>query len=361
MRPQLIVIGPLPPPTHGVAVSTSLVLANPLLAKHFSVRHLDTSDRRSRGNIGKWDAANIFIGLRSVVKLAGLLRGEPGVVYLPLSQGVPALLRDSIFVHLAALRGWKVAAHLRGSEFKQLYRRCGRLLRLWIRGTLGKIDSIAVMSASLRSVFDELVPSERIAVIPNGTPEPKLHGIVRDPHTILFLSNLRRRKGVVEALEAALVVLSHDPDARFLFAGEWEGPELERALRMRAAEVGGRINFVGPARGEDKDRLLGSAAVLLFPPRDPEGHPRVVIEALAAGLPVVTTDRGAIAETVGEAGFVLPDPVPADVADRVLVLLRDSDLRDQMSRAARKRYLERFTQEEADRRLAAWLEEIALR
>jgi len=356
---RLIVIGPLPPPTHGVAISTSLVLANPLLAERFSVVHLDTSDRRSRQNIGKWDATNIVIGLRNAVRLVALLRGEPGVVYLPLSQSVPAMVRDSLFIHLAALGGWRVAAHLRGSEFKEVYQRRGRPLQFWLRLTLRRVHSIAVMGTSLRPVFEGLAPSDRIAVVPNGTPDPRLDGAARDPHTVLFLSNLRRRKGVVEALEAALLVLREDRDARFLFAGDWEEAELERSLRARAAEANGRISFLGPAGRKEKDRLLGSAAILLFPPREPEGHPRVVLEGLAAGLPVVTTDRGAIAESVGDAGFVLPDPAPRELADRIVVLLRDAGLRGRMSRAARRRYLERFTQDQADRRLADWLEKVA--
>ncbi len=82
---------------------------------------------------------------------------------------------------------------------------------------------------------------------------------------------------------------------------------------------------------------------------------------MAAGVPVVTTDRGAIAETVGHevAGYVLPDPVPSELADRMLRLLRDGSLRAGMSRAARSRYLERFTQETSDKAVADWLTRVA--
>ena len=85
-----------------------------------------------------------------------------------------------------------------------------------------------------------------------------------------------------------------------------------------------------------------------------------MLEAMSAGLPVVTTDRGAIAETVrdGEGGFVLRDPVPEELAERTCRLLEDSALRERMSEAARRRYLEEFTQEHADRRLAEWLDGI---
>jgi glycosyltransferase involved in cell wall biosynthesis len=361
MRSRLIVVGPVPPPYHGVTVSTSLVLENGLLKERFDVRHLDTSDHRTaRVGVGTWDATNVALALRAAVLLRTRLRGASGVVYLPLSQNVPGFLRDSLLIRSAASAGWKVAIHLRGGEFHDFYLRQHWALQRWIKLTLGRVDAAAVMGNSLRSTFAHLIPDERIAVVPNGTPEPTLDGHARDPRTILFLSNLRTRKGVIEAVEAALLVLRHEPATRFVFAGEWESEHLSNRMQKIEREHAG-IEFVTGVSQREKDRLLASASVLLFPPIEPEGHPRVVLEGLAAGLPIVTTDRGAIAETVvdGESGFVLDDPSPARLAARILLLLRDDTLRNRMSAAARARYVECFTQEEADRRLSKWLQEVA--
>src|SRR3954469_19616628 len=96
-RKPLIVVGPLPPPIHGVSVSTSLVLANPLLRERFALSHLDTSDFRTRENVGRWDSTNIRLGLVALARLLRLLRQNPGVVYLPISQNGGGLLRDSLF------------------------------------------------------------------------------------------------------------------------------------------------------------------------------------------------------------------------------------------------------------------------
>jgi glycosyltransferase involved in cell wall biosynthesis len=361
VKTRLIVIGPLPPPVHGVAVSTSLVLENPRLHESFDVEHVDTSDHRTRDNVGRWDLENVRLGLRAVARLHGRLRGRPGVVYVPLSQNAAAFLRDSLFIWVAHLRGWKVAAHLRGSDFPAFYRRSSGPLQTWIRWTLRRIDSIAVMGSSLQAVFDGLVPGERIAVVPNGTPEPGPAETSLDPEHVLFLSNLRRRKGVAEAVEAALLVRARRPSARFTFAGEWENAELEMSLRARTAAEDGGIVFRAPVEGREKEQLLASAAVFLFPPVEPEGHPRVVLEALAAGVPVVTTDRGAIRETVvdGESGFILGEPQPALLADRILALLGDEGLRRDFAEAARRRYRERFTQGQADEALAGWLRGLA--
>jgi glycosyltransferase involved in cell wall biosynthesis len=362
VKPRLLVVGPLPPPYHGVTISTSLVLANPYLRRHFEVQHLDTSDHRGLANIGNWEIENVSNACRALVSLGAHVRGRPGLIYLPISQNAPAFLRDSLLIQIASRARWKVAIHLRGSEFRDFYLNAPGLLRRWIRLTLARVSSAAVMGRSLRGVFDELVPAERIVVVPNGTPEPTFRGGASDGETVLFLSNLRRRKGVVEALDAALQVIPARPTARFIFAGGWESPQLEAALRARAAPSDGRIAFLPVVEDTQKDALLASASVLLFPPIEPEGHPRVVLEAMAHGLPVVTTDRGAIAETVidGECGYVLPDARPDELANRILRLLGDRQLREQMAREARSRYLSLFTQEHADRRLAEWLCDVSI-
>lgn len=360
-RSRLIVIGPVPPPTHGVAISTSLVLANARLRERFEVVHLDTTDRRSRENIGRWDVTNVRLGLTNLGRLLRLLTGPAGIVYLPISQNVPAFLRDSLFISAAKLRGWKVAAHLRGSELRDVYANAPPPFRLWLSLNVRRIDSVAVMGESVRCAVDGLVDPRKIAVVPNGAPDLTFNGQRRGTSAVLFLSNLLRRKGVRESVEAALLVVARHPRARFLFAGSWEDESLERELRTRAALAGDRIRFLGPVGTEEKHRLLLTSAVLLFPPVRPEGHPRVVVEALAAGLPVVTTDRGTIAETVGRDGscaVLIDDPVPEELALRVLDLLRDSEKRERMGDAARSRYLSEFTQERADARLVEWLTQV---
>jgi glycosyltransferase involved in cell wall biosynthesis len=361
VKPRLIVVGPEPPPYHGVTVSTRLILANPLLHERFAVEHLNTSDHRPSGNIGRWDATNIFLAIRGVFDLLTSLRGRPGLVYLPLSQNTAGLLRDALFVRCAALARWQVVAHLRGGEFDDVYAAQHPLMRWWIRGMLDRLDSVAVLGESLRSLFDGLVSPERIAVVPNGTPDMQLNNGGRDREQVLFLSNLRRRKGVVQALEAALLVVREHPSARFVFVGAWEDRALEAAMRVRARPAGERIQFLPVLTGQPWQELVSTSGLLLFPPVEQEGHPRVVLEALAAGLPVVTTDMGAIPETVvdGECGFVLHNPLPETLANRVLRLLQEPELHESMSQAARRRYLEHFTQEVSDRAVAGWLTAVA--
>ena len=271
MPPHLIVIGPLPPPVHGVTVSTSLVLGNRLLGERFSLEHLDTSDHRTGVNIGRWDWRNITLGTSAVARLNRRLAKRRGVVYLPLSLSSGGFLRDSFFIHLAASRGWKVTAHLRGSEFPEFYAGQSKLYRAWIRRTLARVTSMAVMGASLQGLFDGVLPRERIAVVPNGTPDIYQEDIQRDPETVLFISNLRPRKGIVESVEAARRVTERRPTARFLFVGAWVDKNLERELRERARPAGDRITFLPPALDEEKRGCCSRRRSFSFRPLERKG------------------------------------------------------------------------------------------
>ncbi len=358
---RLVIVGPTPPPFHGVAISTALAVANAALRKEFDVQHLDTSDRRSIENIGRWDPQNMRLGLSAVLRLLGMLGTQRGLLYLPLSENGGGFLRDSLLIWIARTRGWHAAAHIRNSLFREFYRSQSPASRLWIRLTMRKLSGVAVLGESLRGLMEGFVPDDRVAVVPNGTPEFDRPECARDESLVLYLSNLSRKKGADHAVKAALEVADADLHAHFVFAGDWESLDFEREVRELAVPLGSRIEFVGVVQGATKARLMASAQVLLFPVSWGEGHPRILLEALAAGLPAVTTDRATIAETVidGETGYVLPDPEPGALADSLLRLLRDRALRDRLSRAARERFLDHFTQEEADRNLADWLLRVA--
>jgi glycosyltransferase involved in cell wall biosynthesis len=357
----ILVIGPIPPPFHGVTVSTRLILESPAF-QEFRLLHLDTSDRRSIANIGKFEIGNIFLGLRHAWKyLAMLLRDRPNLVYIPISQGTGGYLRDLTFLLPARWLGIRVIVHLRGSEFRTFYQESGALMRLLIRYSLASIRRAIVLGESLRGVFAGLVPEERIAVVPNGSEDflagdPLPERPAGPTLTGLYLSNLRRRKGVLVALEAAISAMQSDPNLRFVFAGEYRFETLHARIEARRRDSGlaERLLLPGVVTAIAKQRLLLESDFLLFPPIAPEGHPRVILEAMAAGLPVITTAQGAIPETVleGVTGFIVPPGDAAAILEKIQLLTRNPDMRNRMGQAARQRFLDLYTADKANSRLA---------
>jgi len=326
------------------------------------VEHIDTTDPRPLTTMARWDVANVVLGLRNAWQLVKRLRGKRGVVYVPASAFMGAFLRDSLFIHAAALARWKVAFHIANSLYREFYEARGPLARWWIRLTLRRVDGVAVLGPRLHHTLDGLVPRDRVAVVPNGTPEYEPADVPRHSDRVLYFGNFHREKGVVEAVDAALIIVEARPRAEVVFTGAWNDPSLERELRARTATAGDRIRFDPPVTGRERERVLQSSTLLLFPARENEGHPRAILEAICRGLPIVTTAQANFNAglTDGKDAFVLDRPDPDRLAARVLELLDDNELRERMGTAARALYEAEFTQVRADQRLADWLSTLAV-
>jgi glycosyltransferase involved in cell wall biosynthesis len=99
--------------------------------------------------------------------------------------------------------------------------------------------------------------------------------------------------------------------------------------------------------GEQKLKCFSNADIFIFPPREPEGHPWSIVEAMAAGLPVISTDKGAITESVidGVNGFIVNSASPEELAERIKLLIEGEALRKKMGEQGRNIYLQNFTEE----------------
>lgn len=155
--------------------------------------------------------------------------------------------------------------------------------------------------------------------------------------TFLLMSRLLRAKGVHEYATAAGVLKERYPGARFLLLGRMEtGVDAVTAEDVRAWERSGAVEYMGCTT--DVRPFLRDSSVLVLPSYYREGTPRCVLEALAVGRPVVTTDAPGCRETVvhGENGFlVAPRDVESLVAGMEHFILEPS-LVDRMGLASRR-------------------------
>ncbi len=366
----ILIVGSLPPPAIGPSLATQRLLQSPLLHEAFRVHFLDISDHRKPTNIGQADYGNIWLGLRHALTCWWLLlRHRPRVVYLPFSQGFWGYLRDLTFIIPAILLRRRLVLHLRGSEFGQFYRHeMPRWMQILSRWTFRHVDRVIVLGESLRTAMHDVVTDDRIVVIPNGInpadfdPPPDAAAPQRPPEQLLFLSSLRERKGLFLFLRALHELRRDNPAVRATIAGDWQdaaekrrGMDLIRELNLESA-----VDFVGEVNGPEKVRLYRAHSIFVFPPTQPEGLPWVLLEAMSAGLPVVTTDQGAIREVVqdGSTGFIVP-PEPVMLADRIAELIRDPNLRGSMGAAGRLRVLSHFSEASCISRLREVLLSVA--
>jgi glycosyltransferase involved in cell wall biosynthesis len=353
--PIVLVIGPTPPPFHGVSVATDAILTS-ALRERFRLEHLDLSDRRGIQHVDKPDLHDVMLFLKQWWKLLAILRNErPTVAYLPISQSSIGFLRDSLLMLPAWIAGARVILHLHGGNFKAWYDSRSFLMRAYVRMVFRRVSYVAVLGESLRQLFDGLIAAHRIAVVPNGIDWPAVHKTAREPHKphryrILHLSTLSRLKGAPVLMAAIPMVLKVRQDVEFIFAGPWSHEEDRREAESFVTHHGlsGHIVFTGPVSAlEQKRSIYSSADLFVFPGLQQEGQPLVVLEAMASGLPVLFTDRGCLRETVieGESGFEVRCNDPQHLADRILWFLDHPEEIERMGRNARDRFERFYTSE----------------
>jgi glycosyltransferase involved in cell wall biosynthesis len=152
---------------------------------------------------------------------------------------------------------------------------------------------------------------------------------------------LSPEKGFADLVEAAALVTNVDPTLRFILFGD--GP-LRSDLERRVAALGLQQQFILAGFRNDFDRFLPHLDLLVLPSYT-EGLPNVVLEAFAAGVPVVATAVGGTPEAVEDEvnGYLLPSGNPPALAQRILDALSDETRRQAMAQRGRDRVLNEFS------------------
>ena len=229
-----------------------------------------------------------------------------------------------------------------GSDINSYPRRRGSRV---YRTLYDRADLITANTSFTRArLVDNGCPPSKIEVLPVGllmSEYPLTPVDERVPGMVLTVGRLVEKKGHRYALEAMARLRGRVPSLHYVIAGD--GPERQR-LEQRAADLGiaELVSFLGTCNDQVVRDLYRRAAVFVLPSvtasgGDMEGQGLVLQEAQAAGIPVVSTLHNGIPEGVreGETGFLVPERDAAALADRIGVLLEDSDRRRRMGAAGR--------------------------
>ena len=197
-----------------------------------------------------------------------------------------------------------------------------KLRRIFLVKALKKASRLFSVSTSLKKHAVSLgIPEDKIRVVGNGVDLEKFHPVekkqareelaIQDATKVLVtVGALVERKGFHRVLEILPDLIKHHPDILYLIVGgpSAEGDWTER-LKQQVEELGlsKYVRFLGPKPPDELKNILSAADVFVLPTSN-EGWANVLLEAMACGLPIVTTDVGGNAEVVcrNELGIIVP-------------------------------------------------------
>lgn len=359
-RPRILIIGKLPPPVMGPALATEIIL-NSALRETYELHHFDSRINASVADMGRLKPQKIQVITRQYSAFKSMLKTvTPHVVLIPIGQTTAGYFKDMPFIRMAHKSGAKVIIQLRGSVWRSWFDGLGAFRRMAVSTSLSRVSGAIVLGDNLRYIFKGMIADEKIFTVPNGAdytfPERKKIGL-----RVTYLANYLPGKGILELLQALELVSQNGKIPAFEFNGygNWDNP----TYRAQCESIAGRLPNVtlnDAVTGAKKWQALADSDIFVFAPTMPEGHPWSIVEAMAAGLPIISTDRGAISQSVinGENGYLLDDPFPEILAGKLTALLENDALRNEMGAKSRAMYLAEFTADAMVKNLEAVFNQI---
>ena len=367
----------------GQANATDLIIdgLDPENVKRFHMPHLNRV-----GTAPKWLRALTFFG-RLFRAYAGLIIArmpQVGAIHLSLGLTRFALLRDYVALICASLfargRVRKVVA-LHGSVFTEWP--TNSLNAQLLRSVIRCAGCVTCVGSSHRQALINLgVSSGKIEIVPNaceydGIEESDVtekQASSDQPLECLFLSSLTDTKGYPEYLEALEMIGSVDgapihavlcgPIMMDAYRKRFETyDEVKVWIEQKVASINEsdrvQAEWIPGARGSEKKALFEQAQIFVLPTQYPvEAQPLAVIEAMAHGCAIVTTDAGELLSTVNdESAIILSAPTPDSVKQSIISLAEDEQLRLRLSQAALNQFKLKFNRE---RYVQRWAELLGL-
>ena len=321
-------VGPLPPPSGGMANQTRQ-LAQLLRSEGVYVEVVQVNTPYSPRWVGRLRGVRALFRLFPYLGRLWRTAGRASLFHVMANSGWSWHLFTVPAVWIGAMRGVPVIVNYRGGEAEAFFRTSFR----WVRPTLKRAAAIIVPSSFLAEVFR----SRRIDVqiIPNIIDIQKFKASKNKPQEkqhILITRNLEPIYDIGTALRAFRRVSALFPGARLTVCGS--GPELGRLEAMcDELDISTAVVFTGTVDNNRMAELYQSSSAMINPSLV-DNMPISVLEALASGVPVVSTNVGGIPHLVkqGDTALLVAPGDDEGMADAVISILRDRGLAEHLVR-----------------------------
>jgi glycosyltransferase involved in cell wall biosynthesis len=331
-RPRVLMVGAHPTRTlGGISTTISDILRSPLI-RTFEVRHI-VSQVDEHKKFGK-----VLLALTALARFVWALCGwRPQLVYVHVG-GNASLYRKIAFIVLGRLAGRYVLVHCHAGNFEPYFAEQGQLGRKLILWGLGKSSKFIAVSLAMQRLFRDIWPAIECVMVPYGIHAALFAGqrapIEHAEHSVrlLFIGKMGFLKGERDLLRALQSVVKVAPNFRLDMLGQ-----LSDTITAECRESGMQslIDHLGPVSLEERLTFFKRADVFVLPTYA-EGTPVSMLEAMAAGLPVVSTPVGGIPDVIedGVEGYIVePGDVEA-LADRLARLINDPERCRRMGQCA---------------------------
>ena len=304
-----------------------------------NLKYISTlQDGRPGRYIGKFSDA-----LRAYSRLFIEIMRPVDIVHIHLSSYM-SFYRKLVIFWLARMRGVKTVVHLHGSMFREFYENGHTAQKKLITWVFNNSDAIIVLSKAWCQFISEISSNNNIHILHNGVSAEKFQqtkSVDKNQTTITFMGRLGERKGTYDLLEAFIRLSKEIPEVELLLGGDGNIEGVKELVDKKG--LSDRIHVLGWISGPQKLKVFAKTDIYALPSYN-EGLPVSILEAMASGVPIISTPVGGIPEAVieGRNGFLVQ---PGDIDTlylRLSELCRDKQLRQNMGRESIQLITQKF-------------------
>jgi glycosyltransferase involved in cell wall biosynthesis len=319
------------------------------LAESFEFKLLETSPNITDVGVCK----KIICFLRAIIRFAvEISTNRPVIVHAHMSMR-GSFWRKALLFSMARLAHVKFILHLHGSEFRSYVDSSSPATRKAISWVICGADTVVVLSESWLHYVSNKFPRANCKVVRNFSPVEYTFSAVpaeEGRQSVVMLGRVGRRKGIYTLIDAVRVLRDSDVSLMVYVGGD--GDISEAVEYASASGVGGYFKFLGWIGPEEKADLLRHASMLVLPSFD-EGLPLCLLEAMWAGVPIVSTNVGGIPDliTTNLHGVLVNPGKSSELASAMQKILVNRDLGVQFAFNARRNVEANYSREDALSRL----------
>lgn len=342
LKPRVLMVGThLTKTRGGITTLIAEILKSPL-KEEFDFHYIE-SQAEDFGKIGK-----TLLALAAVARFLWICPAKrPDLIYVHLGSNA-SLYRESVFIFLAKIFRKKVVAHFHAGDIDDYYPLQNRLGQRFIRLSLGLSDYLIAVSRESARQLKNIVKSPNISVIANAIDtsvfdfSDRRHLRQDDAARLLFVGATGKLKGERDLIKALAILRGTDGKSKIKVSFLGYGAE-NLANYCQKLGVAEYIEFLGAVSIEERVAFFQKADIFVLPTYA-EAMPMSVIEAMASGLPVISTTVGGIPEIVedGADGFLIPPGDVEALAKKISYLLENECVRVKVGAKARQKALEQM-------------------
>jgi glycosyltransferase involved in cell wall biosynthesis len=348
---RILHVAPLPPPVSGIGVSFQHFVASAPLAQQRNWIISSSGTAATSARAKRPTPRRILRHARLTAQVVRVARQQRvDVVHLHGSSHDLSFLANGLSVAAAGLAGARTVWHLHEDLSVVQFPGRSALTRATFAGLMAAPDILALLTEKDTAIARQFVADRKLAAIPpTCSPEMLVLPVRRDhtPVRVLFVGWLSEAKGIYDLLRTAAMVrdAGSGPIPEFWLAGTARSEDQARSVRACIEELRLQsvVKLCGVVAGAEKRRVFSESHVL-FMPTHLDAFPVTVLEAMAAGLPVVATNVGGLPLMLenGRGAYLSLVGDVASMAEHVQELAANPARRVAMGEANRQRFLERY-------------------